>query len=64
MKIPSDEQDIITNELFFLQVKEYIVKEKYPCLEDSAVLLAAHQLQILFGDFSPKKHRVGYLKFV
>ena len=56
--------DPTTIDLLFRQVNLNVIQEVYPCPEKVAVQLAALQIQAQFGDYNPKKHRVGYLKFV
>jgi len=46
--------------LMYLQVFQNVLKGLYPYSEKAAVHLGAHQLQILYGDFNPVKHRLGF----
>ncbi|VDM20984.1 unnamed protein product [Hydatigera taeniaeformis] len=41
----------ITQRLFFLQVKEAILKDKLPCPPETAVLLASYACQAKYGDY-------------
>lgn len=64
MKLPKNfKDDPILQELYFKQIQHCIIKEIYPCPERIAVLLASYEIQSTFGDYNPKKHRVGYLKY-
>eukprot|EP01027_Heterolobosea_sp_BB2_P009525 GEZU01014029.1.p1 GENE.GEZU01014029.1~~GEZU01014029.1.p1 ORF type:complete len:825 (-),score=258.10 GEZU01014029.1:123-2384(-) len=56
--------DTVAEDLFFQQIEKSVIKEVYPCPERIAITLAAVEMQSKFGDFDPKKHRVGYLNKV
>ena len=62
VKKPIRIEDPVAEDLIFRQVQQNIIQEIYPCPERIAILLASLELQTQFGDFDPKKHRVGYLK--
>ena len=62
MKTPVNLDDPVAEDLLFQQVEKSVIKEVYPCPERIAVKLAAIEIQSKFGDYDPKKHRVGYLK--
>lgn len=62
MKTPKEVNDPVAEELLFQQVQQGIIKELYPCPERVAIYLASLEVQAKFGDYNPKKHRVGYLK--
>nr|CDS33033.2 radixin [Hymenolepis microstoma] len=45
----------ITQRLFFLQVKEAILKDKLPCPPETAVLLASYACQAKYGDYDRER---------
>jgi hypothetical protein len=63
MKAPRELTDAVAEELVYKQVQQNIIQEIYPCPERIACLLASYELQEKYGDYDPRKHRVGYLKY-
>uniref|UniRef100_A0A2R9BR71 FERM domain-containing protein n=1 Tax=Pan paniscus TaxID=9597 RepID=A0A2R9BR71_PANPA len=51
----------ITQRLFFLQVKEAILKDEIYCPTETAVLLASYAVQAKYGDYNKEIHNPGYL---
>lgn len=51
----------ITRKLFFLQVKDDILRDNVYCPPETAVLLASYAVQAKYGDFTPERHNSGYL---
>ncbi|XP_071946511.1 merlin-like [Antedon mediterranea] len=51
----------ITQHLFFLQVKQKVLRAEIYCSPEAAVLLAAYAIQAKYGDYDPMYHRVGFL---
>jgi len=51
----------VTQKLFYLQVKENILKEDVYCPPETAVLLASYAVQAKYGDFNKDKHNPGFL---
>ncbi|KAM7536833.1 hypothetical protein Aperf_G00000086207 [Anoplocephala perfoliata] len=45
----------ITQRLFFLQVKEAILKDKLPCPPETSVLLASYACQAKYGDYDEER---------
>jgi Ran GTPase-activating protein (RanGAP) involved in mRNA processing and transport len=64
IKKPIQIEDPVAEELIYKQIQQNIVMELYPCPERIAIMLASLSLQATFGDYNPKKHRVGYLSKV
>jgi hypothetical protein len=62
MKTPRELTDPLASELFYKQIQQNIIQEIYPCPERIASLLASYELQEKYGDYDPRKHRIGYLK--
>ena len=56
--------DPVAENLIFLTVQKNVILEVYPSPEKTALRLAALSIQSRFGDFDPKKHKVGYLNKV
>uniref|UniRef100_UPI00398F49C6 merlin isoform X1 n=1 Tax=Pristiophorus japonicus TaxID=55135 RepID=UPI00398F49C6 len=51
----------ITQHLFFLQVKKWILEEEIYCPPEASVLLASYAVQAKYGDYDPKIHKPGFL---
>lgn len=51
----------VTRRLFFLQIKDMIIREEIYCPPETAVLLAALAVQSKYGDHVPEIHRPGFL---
>lgn len=51
----------VTQKLFYLQVKECILKEDIYCPPETAVLLASYAVQAKYGDFNKDSHKPGFL---
>uniref|UniRef100_A0A2I3TAJ8 FERM domain-containing protein n=1 Tax=Pan troglodytes TaxID=9598 RepID=A0A2I3TAJ8_PANTR len=51
----------ITQRLFFLQVKEAILKDEIYCPTETAVLLASYAVQAKYGDYNKEIRNPGYL---
>lgn len=51
----------ITLRLFFLEVKEYILRDDVYCSPETAVLLASYAAQVKFGDMYNDVHPAGFL---
>ena len=47
--------------LYYLEVKSCIIGGSYPTPEKLAIRLAAHQVQLTYGNFVPSKHHPGFL---
>lgn len=52
----------ITRHMFYLQVRESVLTEEYYCPPETAVLLASYAVQAKLGDYSPGKHKEGFLE--
>ena len=57
-----DQSDPVQLGLLFNQELEAIVSGKHPCSIDEAILFAAMQIQIVYGNHEPDKHKKGFLK--
>jgi len=51
----------VTQKLFYLQVKECILKEEIYCPPETAVLLASYAVQAKYGDFNKDTHKPSFL---
>eukprot|EP00048_Salpingoeca_helianthica_P023380 m.24009 g.24009 ORF g.24009 m.24009 type:complete len:581 (+) comp8601_c0_seq1:2526-4268(+) len=51
----------VTRRLFFLQIKDSIIREEVYCSPETAVLLASLAVQAKYGDHIPELHRPGFL---
>uniref|UniRef100_A0A2I2ZXJ3 FERM domain-containing protein n=1 Tax=Gorilla gorilla gorilla TaxID=9595 RepID=A0A2I2ZXJ3_GORGO len=51
----------ITQRLFFLRVKEAILKDEIYCPTETAVLLASYAVQAKYGDYNKEIRNPGYL---
>jgi len=61
---PLDENDPFQLHLNYIQATKMIVEGDYPCNRKEAVLFAALQAQVSFGNHDPNKHVVGWLPCV
>jgi talin len=56
-----DQSDPFQLELIYLQSKDSILTEEYPCAKKEAYIqFAALQFQITFGDHDPNKHKPDF----
>ncbi|PAA88157.1 hypothetical protein BOX15_Mlig007381g1 [Macrostomum lignano] len=51
----------VTQRMFYLQVKESILRGEVYCPPETAVLLASIACQVKFGDYNPDVHQQGFL---
>jgi len=58
---PLDQNDPFQLQLNFVQANNSIIEGDYPCTKKEAVLFAALQAQVTFGNHDPTKHVVGWL---
>ncbi|XP_065889680.1 merlin-like isoform X2 [Dysidea avara] len=62
---PEDVSDelvqVVTQYLFFLQVKQQILDEEIYCSPEASVLLASYAVQVKYGDYDEKLHLPGFL---
>jgi len=58
---PLDQNDPFQLQLNYVQATNAIVEGDYPCTRKEAVLFAALQAQVTFGNHDPQKHVVGWL---
>ena len=61
-KMPKKLVDESALRLFYIQVKQNIINGAYPCSEKLAIRLAAHQVQLTYGNYVPSKHHPGFLQ--
>eukprot|EP01119_Soliformovum_irregulare_P020537 TRINITY_DN6672_c0_g1_i1.p1 TRINITY_DN6672_c0_g1~~TRINITY_DN6672_c0_g1_i1.p1 ORF type:complete len:859 (-),score=298.15 TRINITY_DN6672_c0_g1_i1:9-2585(-) len=52
--------DPIAVRLYYHQIQKNVIKGIWHCSERTALRLAAYQLQTMYGDHQPEKHRVGF----
>jgi len=60
-KTPQKIVDPIAIRLYYLEVKQCIINGTYPTSEKIAICLAAHQVQLAYGNYVPTKHHPGFL---
>ncbi|XP_065194384.1 tyrosine-protein phosphatase non-receptor type 4-like [Sycon ciliatum] len=58
---PSNLQEELTRFLFFLQVKQDILRNRLPVNFSTAAILSAYALQAEVGDYDSKDHTPGYV---
>ncbi|XP_065197756.1 moesin-like [Sycon ciliatum] len=51
----------VTQRLFYLQIRELILKEDIYCPPETAVLLASYAVHAKFGDYDKSTHKQGFL---
>lgn len=56
-----DLNDPIQLNLLYYQSRDAIICGIHPCTREEAVFLAAHQCQILMGNYDEVKHKPGFL---
>eukprot|EP00743_Colponemidia_sp_Colp-15_P007025 GILK01007581.1.p1 GENE.GILK01007581.1~~GILK01007581.1.p1 ORF type:complete len:411 (-),score=36.35 GILK01007581.1:362-1561(-) len=54
-------KDPMTNHLLYIQAVDNIINGTYPCDIETAIKLAAVQMQVNFGDHKRHTHQVGFL---
>ena len=45
------------------QIQQNIVTGAWGCTEAQSMKLAAHQVQVEFGNYNPAKHKPGFLEY-
>ena len=58
-----DRNDPVQLGLLYNQAQEMIVSGKHPCPYDEACQFAALQMQVIFGNHEPDKHKKGFLRY-
>uniref|UniRef100_A0A1X7VGP0 FERM domain-containing protein n=1 Tax=Amphimedon queenslandica TaxID=400682 RepID=A0A1X7VGP0_AMPQE len=56
-----DVNDPVQVNLLFVQSRDSIVNGTHPCTKDEAVLFAAYQCQVQYGNNNEAKHKTGFL---
>ena len=51
----------VTQHLFFLEVKEKILKQEIFCPSETSVMMAAYVAQAQFGEYDERVHKTGCL---
>lgn len=61
-KEPKKLVDPVAAHLFYLEVRDQFVTVNHLCPETTAFCLAALQMQLVYGDFIPEKHKIGFFE--
>jgi len=54
-------QDLVAKHHVYIQGLHSVIDSEYPCTIEDAIKLAGLQVQIVYGDFKPGTHQVGFL---
>lgn len=54
--------DPVAAHLYYIEVRDQFVKTNFLCSETTAFYLAAYQMQLVYGDFIPEKHKIGFFE--